>query len=158
MAPSAVACCDCCAPVLPAMARTSSSSPIDPPERDLHEQPGGNGLLQVIAQQPAAARVDYTLTSSERSDRLLLLGDYEVLDLVVGGLGNDLLLYEVSLFGVRAAVDNFLSILFADARESVELVLGSRVDVHKLRGGGRCSWFRLRRGGAGLRDSNADSE
>src|SRR5262252_7739166 len=98
-----------------------------------------------------------TLPASKTSYRLLLLRDDEVLDLVVGGLRNDLLLDEVSFLGVRAAVDDFLGILFADAREGVELVLGRRVDVHKLCGGG-CSGLRLRRGGAGLPDSNADSE
>src|SRR6516162_1806514 len=92
IAPRAEACCPCCAPLLPAMASTSSISPIDSPfvsslrlkgERDRAED--GRSLL-------------YSL--------LLLLRDDHVLDLVVGGLGNDLLLDQVGLLCIRAAVND----------------------------------------------------
>jgi hypothetical protein len=43
-----------------------------------------------------------------RLPKLLLFSDYQVLDLVVGGLGNNLLVHQVGLLGIRAAVNNLL--------------------------------------------------
>src|ERR1022692_3239817 len=63
---------------------------------------------------------------SERapSYRFCLLGDDRILDLVVGGLGDDLLLHEIELGAVGAAVDDLLRIGVADSRKFLELILG----------------------------------
>jgi hypothetical protein len=84
---------------------------------------------------------------------LFLLGDDLVLDLVVGGLGDDLFVDEVGFLGVRTPVNDFLGILFADARERIELLFCGAIDVDEFlfgaRGGG------LFGSGLRLRDSEA---
>src|SRR6201987_3693708 len=95
---------------------------------------------------------------SSYAGKLLLLGDDHVLDFVVGGLGNDFFLHEIGLLRIGTAIDDLLGVLFANARQSIELVLGSGVNVQEL--SGRCGSGRLRLSGAfgaGLRNSNADS-
>src|SRR5580704_2166560 len=74
--------------------------------------------------------------------RRLLRNDH-ARDLVVGGLGNDLLLHQVGLGLVRTAVDDLLRIGSADAWKRVELVLGRSVDVERL---DLCGSHRLWRG------------
>src|SRR5208283_2832067 len=98
IAASAVACGPCCAPLLPAMASTSSISPINSPfvsnrrisDQKEKERPGGRRPLPPL------------------NALLLLLRDNHVLDLVVGGLRNDLLLDQVGLLCVRPAIDDLL--------------------------------------------------
>src|SRR5205814_10299445 len=62
---------------------------------------------------------------------LLLLRDDVVLDLVVGGLRDDLLLDQVVLPPVRTVVDDLLGIGLADPGEALQLVRGGAVDVER---------------------------
>src|SRR5206468_10070477 len=62
---------------------------------------------------------------------LLLLRDDVVLDLVVGGLRDDLLLDQVVLPPVRTVVDYLLGIGLADPGEALQLVRGGAVDVER---------------------------
>src|SRR5271155_5079438 len=93
----------------------------------------------------------------ESKKRLLLLGNDQVFDLVVRGLWNDLLLHQVGLLCIGAAINDLLGVGGTDARKCVELVLGRAVDVDEIRGGGSRL---LGCGGAGLgmRNGNADAE
>ena len=61
--------------------------------------------------------------------RLLLLCDDQILNLRVGGGWNDFLAGEVSLLFVRAAIDDFLCILVADARKRFQLIERGGVDI-----------------------------
>src|SRR6059036_845919 len=63
---------------------------------------------------------------------LLLLGDDLILDLVVGGLRHDLLLGQLVLARVRAAVGDRLRVLVADGGQRLELVRRRTVDVERL--------------------------
>ncbi len=72
-------------------------------------------------------------SGSNPGAKLLLLGDDLVLDLVVGGLRENLLLHQVGFLGIGTAVNNLLRINGADAGQGVELVLGGRVDIQQVR-------------------------
>src|SRR3974390_3788305 len=78
-----------------------------------------------------------------RLEWLLLFGDDQVLDLVVGGLRNHFFLHEIGLLGIGPAVDDLLGIGGADTRKRVELFLGGAVDVDEVLG--------RRAGGSGRR-------
>src|SRR5262249_6845761 len=82
-----------------------------------------------------------------------LLRDDFALDLVVGGLGKDFLLYQVSLFRIRAAVNDLLRIFFANPRKSIELLFARGIDVQQVGlSGGLVRRFRaLLSRGLGLR-------
>src|ERR1700738_1283350 len=81
-----------------------------------------------------------------------LLGNYQVLDFVVSSLRDNLFANEVGLFGIGAAVDYFLGVEGSNARQSVELILGGRVDIDEIARRSSGSGFgsglsvRLRRG------------
>jgi hypothetical protein len=60
--------------------------------------------------------------------KLLLLRDDHVLDLVICGLGDDLLLHQIGLLGIRSAIDDLLGISGPDTRKGVELFLGRTVN------------------------------
>src|SRR5262252_3118064 len=81
----------------------------------------------------------------------LLLGDDVILDLVVGGLGQDLLLHQLVLPLVGAVLDDLLGVGVSDTRDALELSLAGRVQVQRLVAhrvlGGR---LRRRRGRLGL--------
>ena len=59
-----------------------------------------------------------------------LLGDDEVLDLVVSGLRDDFLFDQVGFCVVRAAVNYFLRVGGADSRQRVELLFGCAIQIH----------------------------
>jgi len=46
--------------------------------------------------------------------RFRLLGDDQILDFVVGGLGNNFLVYEIELGAVGTGIDDFLRVGIAD--------------------------------------------
>src|SRR5579864_1715062 len=54
------------------------------------------------------------------NDILLLLGDDQILDLVVGSLRNNLLFYQIGFGLVRTAVDDLLRIFLANARQRIQ--------------------------------------
>lgn len=89
--------------------------------------------------------------------KLLLFGNDQILDLIVGGLRNDLLVNKVGLLGVRTAVDDLLGVGRANTGKRVELLFRGGIDVDEI---GRGSSGRLFRGGAGLRvrHGNADAQ
>src|SRR5580658_3865540 len=58
-----------------------------------------------------------------------LLGDDHVFDLVVGGLRDDLFLYQIKFGAVGSAVDDLLRVGVADAGQLLELIFGCSVDV-----------------------------
>src|ERR1700683_302587 len=58
-----------------------------------------------------------------------LLGDDQLLALVVGGLRDDFSVHEIEFGAVRAAVDDLLRIGVADAGKLLQLILGGAVDV-----------------------------
>jgi len=64
---------------------------------------------------------------------LFLFGDDLVLDLVIGGLGDDLLPDQVGLRLVGTAVDDFLRVLLADSRQRVQLFLAGGVEIYVRR-------------------------
>src|SRR5262249_1546452 len=65
----------------------------------------------------------------ERASFLHLLGDDVVRDLVVGGLGGDLLLHEFILPSIWPVLDNLLRVGLADPWQGLQLVFGRRVEV-----------------------------
>src|ERR1700728_3667236 len=77
-----------------------------------------------------------------------LLGDDQLLALVVGGLRDDFSVHEIEFGAVRAAVDDLLRIGVADAGKLLQLILGGAVDVElvgrrrgrHLRGVSRIRW------------------
>src|SRR5215831_1822800 len=115
-----------------------SSRPILPPS---HKQTWRGKRRQEPFPQLANQRAPLPWRSN-----LFLLGDNLVFNLVVSGLGNDFLSYEVSLLCIWTAVDDFLRIRGADARKGVKLFFGGRVDVEQVSIGSCCSvsagWFR----------------
>jgi hypothetical protein len=58
-----------------------------------------------------------------------LLGDHHALDLVVGGLGHDLLRHEVFLAVIGPAVDDFLRVGFDAVFKSSGVTLAVAVDA-----------------------------
>ena len=78
-----------------------------------------------------------------------LLGDDFVLDFVVGDLGNDFLLNQFVLSGVRTPINHFLGVDRADSRERLELFLGDGVNVQQ-RGGWSSGWPDQRLFGTGV--------
>src|SRR5581483_4165154 len=71
-----------------------------------------------------------------------LVRDDLVFDLVVSGLRNDLLYHQVALGAIRPVVNDLLRQRLADAGQGLKLLLGGRIDVQLLTGGG--SLVRLR--------------
>jgi len=67
-----------------------------------------------------------------------LLRDNQVLDFVVGGLGNNLFAHEIGFDAVGAAVDDLLRIGVADSGKFFELIFGGAVDVEFVGRGFRC--------------------
>src|SRR4029077_6577707 len=100
-------------------------------------------------------------TGASPIQRLLLLGDDFIFDLVVSGLGNNLLLHQIRLGFIGAAVDDLLRIGCANAGQGIELVLGGAVDVEQVACGSGCGWglgARLRCGGPGHAQRTEQSE
>jgi hypothetical protein len=64
-----------------------------------------------------------------QSDGLLLLCDDEVLDLVIGGLRDDLLVDQFVLPFVRPTLDDRVGVGGADSGQRLELFGSSRVEV-----------------------------
>jgi len=58
-----------------------------------------------------------------------LLGDDLVSDFLIGGERNDLLARQISLFGVGAAVDNFLGVSVADAWKLLSLRESCAIEI-----------------------------
>lgn len=81
---------------------------------------------------------------------LFLFGDDLAFDLVVNSLGQNLLLHEFALGLVWTAFDDLRRIGVTDARDSLELVGRSGVDVNEI---ARLLGHRLLRGGPALLDS-----
>src|SRR5215475_6041939 len=67
----------------------------------------------------------------------LLRGDHKVLDLVVRGLGNDLLLDQLVLTLVGPAVDDLLRVGITDSRKRLQVVGGRAIEINQLLLGGR---------------------
>ena len=65
-----------------------------------------------------------------------LLGDDHVLDFVVGGLRDDILVHQIVFAGIGAAGDDFSRIRIANPRERFQLIRRCRVDVDKSGFGG----------------------
>src|SRR5262245_20372089 len=115
----------------------------------------GPGRVQAFfsALTGEGARDTETFRRALRTVLFLLFGDDAARNLVVGGLGQDLLVHEIGLGTVRPAVDDFLRVGVADSGEFLELLLAGRIDVQqlsrrfrrRLRGGGILA--ALRRGG-----------
>src|SRR5258706_6122065 len=68
------------------------------------------------------------------SVRLGLFGDDLVFDLFVGGLRDNLFVYEVAFGAIGAAVDDLLGVGVAYAGEFFELIEGSGVDIELVGG------------------------
>src|SRR6266436_1942329 len=79
-------------------------------------------------------------SSGVTNPALFLLSDNLLFDLGVSGCGNDLLAGQVGFLRVGTAVNDLLRIFLPDAGQSVQLVLGRRIDVEQ---------FGCRRGGHG---------
>src|SRR6266566_4041762 len=89
--------------------------------------------------RPPSTPQEIAVTSSDRFNGLLLVGDDLVADLLVGRFGDDLLLPQLVLGLVGTARDDLLRVGVADPGQRLELVLAGRVDVELLRflaGGG----------------------
>ena len=71
--------------------------------------------------------------SSTDTSRLLLLGDDLILDLVVGGLRDNLLLHQLVLPLVRPAVDDLLGVGVKALRSSSEALLTRHLDGARSR-------------------------
>src|SRR5258706_15624527 len=94
----------------------------------------GSGLLRGFYHR-ARIRTTRWLAMTNRS--ALLLGDDLVLDLVVGCLRHDLLLDQLILTLVGAALDDGCRIGLADPRERVEFFGAGGIDVEQVGLGGR---------------------
>lgn len=62
------------------------------------------------------------------------MGDDLIFDLLVGGLRDDLLDYQIALGAIRTVVDDLLCVSLADPGQGIELLLACRVDVELLGG------------------------
>src|SRR5262245_2593716 len=81
--------------------------------------PAGNGLRNYLSGDGAKSSSPGARFSAD----LLLLGDDLILDLVVRGLGNDLLLHQLVLPLVGTAVDDLLRVGVTDAGKSFQFIL-----------------------------------
>src|SRR3954447_14699568 len=61
-----------------------------------------------------------------------MMGDDFVFDLVIGGLGNDLLSHEIALGVVWAAINDLLAVRIADSGKRSEIFLAGSVDVNQV--------------------------
>jgi hypothetical protein len=80
-----------------------------------------------------------------------LLGDDQILDLVISGLRDDFLVDEIVLAGVGPTRDDLRRVCRADARQRCQLIRRGRVDVDKS---GFRSFRRGLRGVLGLCDGS----
>ena len=61
------------------------------------------------------------------------MGDDLVLDLIIGGLGNNLLGDKIALGVVRTAIDDLLAVSVADPGKGRQVLLAGGVDIDQIR-------------------------
>src|SRR5215831_8659021 len=144
-------CCDCAVLPIPAIPRTSSSRPMVasylPRLAYLGAENPAGGIAEYPRKPPAFESGRYNL---------LLLRNHQARDLLVRGLGQDLLGDQVGLLCIGAAVDDLLGIGIADARQRLQLIERGGVDVHSFFGFFR--FARLGRFTGGLRQRTRDGQ
>src|ERR1700757_943864 len=75
-------------------------------------------------------------TARVRPSGLLLLGDDQIFDLVIGGLWYYLFRDQLIFLVVWPVINDLLRVLSADAGKSIEFFLAGRIDVQQAGGGG----------------------